>query len=144
MTVLINETLWIMHFYLLSWRLRFCLACDSWRLKGQDSRDPFEVGFFRLKMMLRGSWQRSGNNGSGRNQWIHDKFLAPKVGVGPALFVWVFQLCFSECSLSRKKWSGTHRDENLRRKGDEGRRFTCCLCHEWNFHVNPSALVLTG
>ncbi|KAJ6887623.1 hypothetical protein NC652_028782 [Populus alba x Populus x berolinensis] len=106
-----------MHFYLLSWQLRFCLACDSWRLKGQDSRDPFEVGFFGLKMMLRGSWQRSGNNGSGRNQWIHDKFLAPK-------------LCFSECSLSRKKWSGTHRDENLRRKGDEGRRFTCCLCHE--------------
>lgn len=53
MTVLINETLWIMHFYLLSWRLRFCLACDSWRLKGQDSRDPFEVGFFGLKMMLR-------------------------------------------------------------------------------------------
>ena len=70
-----------------AWRLRFCLACDSWRLKGQDSRDPFEVGFFGLKMMLRGSWQRSGNNGSGRNQWIHDKFLAPKVGVGHALFV---------------------------------------------------------
>ncbi|KAJ6887672.1 hypothetical protein NC652_028821 [Populus alba x Populus x berolinensis] len=107
-----------MHFYLLSWQLRFCLACDSWRLKGQDSRDPFEVGFFGLKMMLRVLGNAAAITEAAEINGFMISSSHQKL------------LCFSECSLSRKKWSGTHRDENLRRKGDEGRRFTCCLCHE--------------